>query len=103
MPTLVPNSATAVSWGAILAGAAAAAALSFILMLLGLGFGLLSVSPWSGEGSSAEAIGFGAIIWLIIIHLRLPDWAVIWLAGCVPGGPMFTTTKSTFAIPPMVW
>lgn len=69
MPTLVPNSATAVSWGAILAGAAAAAALSFILMLLGLGFGLLSVSPWSGEGSSAEAIGFGAIIWLIIIHL----------------------------------
>src|SRR5690554_5275919 len=69
MPTLVPNSMTAVSWGAILAGAAAAAALSFILMLLGLGFGLLSVSPWSGEGGSAQALGFGAIIWLIIIHL----------------------------------
>src|SRR5690625_1030264 len=69
MPTIPPNSLTAVSWGAILAGAAAAAALSFILMLLGLGFGLLSVSPWSGEGGSAEAIGFGAIIWLIIIHL----------------------------------
>lgn len=69
MPTLPPNSLTAVSWGAILAGATAAAALSFILMLLGLGFGLLTVSPWSGEGSSAEAIGFGTIIWLIIIQL----------------------------------
>lgn len=69
MPGLSSNSASAVSWGAILAGAAAAAALSFILMILGFGFGLLSVSPWSGEGVSAEAIGFGTIIWLIIIHL----------------------------------
>lgn len=69
MPTISSNSTTAVSWGAIFAGAAAAAALSFILMLLGFGFGLLSVSPWSGEGASAEAIGLGSIIWLIIIQL----------------------------------
>lgn len=69
MPGLSSNSASAVSWGAIFAGAATAAALSFILMILGFGFGLLSVSPWSGEGASAEAIGIGTIIWLIIIHL----------------------------------
>lgn len=69
MPGLSSNSASAVSWGAIFAGAAAAAALSFILMVLGFGFGLLSVSPWSGEGVSAETIGFGTIIWLIIIQL----------------------------------
>lgn len=59
----------AVSWGAILAGAAAAAALSFLLMILGFGFGLLSVSPWAGQGASVAAIGFGTIIWLIIIQL----------------------------------
>lgn len=69
MATISSNSNTAVSWGAIFAGAAAAAALSFILMVLGFGFGLLSVSPWSGEGASAEAMGFGSIIWLIIIQL----------------------------------
>ena len=69
MATISSNSTTAVSWGAIFAGAAAAAALSFILMVLGFGFGLLSVSPWSGEGVSAEALGWGSIIWLIIIQL----------------------------------
>lgn len=69
MPSISSNSITAVSWGAIFAGAAAAAALSFILMLLGFGFGLLSVSPWSGEGASAETLGFGSIIWLIIMQL----------------------------------
>lgn len=69
MATISSNSTTAVSWGAIFAGAAAAAALSFILMVLGFGFGLLSVSPWSGEGASAEALGWGSIIWLIIIQL----------------------------------
>lgn len=58
-----------VSWGAILAGAAAAAALSFLLTILGFGFGLLSVSPWAGQGASVAAIGFGTIIWLIIIQL----------------------------------
>lgn len=69
MPSISSNSTTAVSWGAIFAGAAAAAALSFILMLLGFGFGLLSVSPWSGEGASAETLGLGSIIWLIIMQL----------------------------------
>jgi len=55
---------SAVSWGAILAGAAAAAALSLILLILGLGLGLSSVSPWSFEGVSAETFGWSSIVWL---------------------------------------
>ncbi len=69
MAGLSSNSTSAVSWGAVFAGAAAAAALSFLLMVLGFGFGLLSVSPWSGEGVDAQTIGFGSIVWLIIIQL----------------------------------
>jgi hypothetical protein len=69
MPIISSNNTTAVSWGAIFAGAATATALSFSLMILGFGFGLLSVSPWTGEGASAEAIGIGSIVWLIVIHL----------------------------------
>ncbi|HEY0333972.1 MAG TPA: hypothetical protein VGC74_09720 [Stenotrophomonas sp.] len=55
---------SAVSWGAILAGAAAAAALSLILVILGVGLGLSSVSPWAFEGVSAETFGWSSIAWL---------------------------------------
>ena len=48
------TAASAVSWGAVFAGAAAAAALSLILLLLGTGLGLSSVSPWSTEGIDAS-------------------------------------------------
>ena len=41
-------SVSAVSWGAIVAGAAAAAALSLILLMLGIGLGLSSV--WCKRG-----------------------------------------------------
>jgi len=43
--TLPAASSSAVSWGAIFAGAAAAASLSLILLILGAGLGLTSVSP----------------------------------------------------------
>lgn len=59
-----PGGGSAVSWAAILAGAAGAAALSLILVILGTGFGFTAVSPWSMEGLSASKIGFAAIIWL---------------------------------------
>ena len=49
-------SRSAVSWGAVFAGAAAAAALSLILLLLGTGLGLSSVSPWATEGIDAEHV-----------------------------------------------
>ena len=44
-PIVEPSPESAVSWGAILAGAAAAAALSLTLLILGMGLGLSSVSP----------------------------------------------------------
>lgn len=55
---------SAVSWAAILAGAAAAAALSLILVLLGSGLGLSSVSPWAFEGVTAETFGWATIAWI---------------------------------------
>lgn len=59
----------AVSWAAILAGAAAAAALSLILLLLGTGLGLSSVSPWAQKGISASAFGLSTIIWLAVTQV----------------------------------
>ena len=60
---------SAVSWGAILAGAAGAAALSLILLILGTGLGLSSVSPWSGQGASGTTLGFSTIAWLTFTQI----------------------------------
>jgi hypothetical protein len=59
------DATSAVSWGAILAGAAAAAALSLILLVLGAGLGLTAASPWGGS-APAERIGVVAIVWLAL-------------------------------------
>lgn len=59
-----PIQASAVSWSAILAGAAAIAALSLILVMLGTGLGLSSVSPWAYSGISAMTFGVTTILWL---------------------------------------
>lgn len=61
--------ASAVAWGAIVAGAAAAASLSLILLILGTGLGLSSVSPWSQQGISAESFGISTIVWLTVTQL----------------------------------
>ena len=61
--------ASAVSWGAILAGAAAAASLALILLILGVGLGLSSVSPWYREGISASTFGTSTILWLTTTQL----------------------------------
>ncbi len=61
--------ASAVSWGAILAGAAAAASLALILLILGVGLGLSSVSPWYREGISATTFGTSTILWLTATQL----------------------------------
>lgn len=66
-PSRTSNSA--VSWGAIVAGAAAGAALSLILLILGVGLGLSAVSPWVNESISAERFGMSTIIWLSITQL----------------------------------
>ena len=60
---------SAVSWGAIAAGAAAAASLSLILMILGVGLGLSSVSPWALDGVSATTFGLSTILWLTFTQL----------------------------------
>jgi len=62
-------SRSAVSWGAVFAGAAAAAALSLILLLLGTGLGLSSVSPWATEGIDASTFGVSSIIWITFMQL----------------------------------
>jgi hypothetical protein len=58
----------AVSWGAVLAGAAGAAALSLVLIILGTGLGLAVISPWGGEGASAEALGLSTILWITLVQ-----------------------------------
>lgn len=70
-PMLFPTAthASAVSWGAILAGAAAAAALSLILLMLGVGLGLSSVSPWARDGISATTFGASTVVWVIATQL----------------------------------
>ena len=61
--------ASAVSWGAIVAGATAAAALSLILLILGIGLGLSSISPWVQNGIGATAFGVSTILWLTFTQL----------------------------------
>jgi hypothetical protein len=65
-----PNEANVpgISWAAVLAGGFVAAALSLALLALGSGLGLSSVSPWSNDGVSAKAIGFAAIVWLVLMQ-----------------------------------
>ena len=60
---------SAVSWAAILAGAAAAAALSLILLVLGVGLGLSAVSPWSQAGIAATTFGVSTILWITLTQL----------------------------------
>lgn len=75
-----PSGPTAVSWGAILAGAGASAALSLLLILLGSGLGLSAMSPWANEGASGRALGFGTGAWLIFLHV-----AASFLGGYLAG------------------
>lgn len=67
---LVPKTQeSAVSWAAILAGAAVAAALSLILLMLGTGLGLSSVSPWAYNGVTAMTLGVSTILWLTFTQI----------------------------------
>ncbi|MCP3726275.1 hypothetical protein M3I53_24620 [Paraburkholderia sp. CNPSo 3272] len=59
----------AVSWSAIVAGAAGMAAFSLILLTLGTGLGLSSLSPWPGSGAHAKAFGVAAVIWICVTQV----------------------------------
>jgi hypothetical protein len=71
---------SAVSWAAIIAGAAVAASVSLILITLGSGFGLASISPWPGSGVAVTTFTTLAAIWLIIVQ-----WVASALGGYVTG------------------
>jgi len=66
----IPESgASAVSWGAIIAGAVVASALFLALLMLGAGIGLVSVSPWSNNNVSVTTFGILAAAWFIAVQL----------------------------------
>ncbi len=71
---------SAVSWPAILAGAAVAAAVSLVLVALGSGLGLAAVSPWTNAGVSATTFTVMTGIWLIIVQ-----WVASGMGGYVTG------------------
>lgn len=72
----VESSKTAVSWGAIIAGAFAAATITVILTLLGSGLGLTMVSPWASESAGLTAVAASTAVWLIVVQ---------WLSSAVGG------------------
>lgn len=74
------SSATAVSWGPIIAGALAAAAATLLLVLLGSGLGLTMISPWSNDGASLTTIAVSTAIWLVVVQ-----WISSGLAGYMAG------------------
>ena len=63
------SGASAVSWGAVIAGAVVASALSLALLMLGAGVGLVSVSPWSNNNVSVTTFGILAAAWFIAVQL----------------------------------
>jgi hypothetical protein len=68
-PGGLESGASAVSWGAIIAGAFVASALSLALLMLGAGIGLVSVSPWSNNNVSVTTFGILAAAWFIAVQL----------------------------------
>jgi hypothetical protein len=69
VPATADSTRSAVSWGAVLAGAAGAAALSLILLILGVGLGLSALSPWARDGVSASTFGVGTILWVTLTQV----------------------------------
>ena len=63
----VVDAQSAVSWGAVAAGAVGAAALALLLIAFGAGLGLSAVSPWSDSGVSASTFKTGTGIYLVIV------------------------------------
>jgi hypothetical protein len=62
------SNSSGVSWGAVIAGAFVASALSLALLALGTGVGLSAASPWANAGASSSAIGWTAIIWMVVMQ-----------------------------------
>jgi hypothetical protein len=67
--SMLIDAQSAVSWGAIAAGAVGAAALALLLIAFGAGLGLSAVSPWSDSGVSASTFKTGTGIYLVIVSV----------------------------------
>jgi hypothetical protein len=65
--SVIVDAQSAVSWGAVAAGAVGAAALALLLIAFGAGLGLSAVSPWSDSGVSASTFKTGTGIYLVIV------------------------------------
>jgi hypothetical protein len=76
----VEASKSAVSWGAIIAGAVVAAAVSLVLLALASGLGLAAVSPWPNSGASLTTFSVMTAIGLIVVQ-----WFASGLGGYVTG------------------
>lgn len=63
------TSVSAVSWGAIVAGAFTACALSLFLFALGAGLGFSAASPWPGSGVSAKTATLGTGLYLVVVAM----------------------------------
>lgn len=60
---------SAISWGAIFAGAAAAAVLALLMLLLGAAFGMLSLSFLPGDYVSKATFSISVVGWLAFTQL----------------------------------
>src|ERR1700749_485999 len=63
------DTASGVSWPAVIAGAFVASAFSLALVALGAGVGLVSVSPWSSNNPSITTFTVLAAAWFIAVEL----------------------------------
>ncbi len=74
------SSHSAVSWGAIIAGAFVALATTLVLLALAAGLGLTSISPWAGSGMSVTTFSITTGIGLIVVQ-----WISSALGGFLTG------------------
>ena len=65
----VEASNSAVSWGAILAGAIASCALTLVLLSFGTGVGFAVVSPWGRSGVSTTTFEIGTGLYFIVMAM----------------------------------
>jgi hypothetical protein len=73
-------STSAVSWGAILAGALVAGSVSLILFALASGVGLATVSAWPGSGASLTTFSVTTGLGLIVVQ-----WIASGVGGYITG------------------
>jgi hypothetical protein len=74
------SSHSAISWAAILYGAAAAMSVTLILGALGAGLNLTSISPWANSGVSATTFTIAGGIGLIVVQ-----WVASGIGGYLTG------------------